>query len=155
MTDDSHTVSRRDFLKTTASSVVAASTVIGATREVAAATTRTAPHVIGANDRVRVGVIGVKGMGGGHLRNLVGPEMQRDNVKVVAVCDLWETVRLKAQKTADLPDSAAHADYRRLLDDKEIDAVVIATPDHWHGRIGLDAILAGKHIYIEKPFTRR
>jgi predicted dehydrogenase len=151
---DHNSVSRRDFIKTTASGVVAASAVIGATRD-ATATARTTPRVIGANDRIRVGVIGVKGMGGGHLRNLVGPDMKGDNVQVAAVCDLWETVRLKAQKTADLPDSGAHSDYRRLLDDKEIDAVVIATPDHWHGRIGLDAILAGKHIYIEKPFTRR
>jgi predicted dehydrogenase len=152
---DHDSVSRRDFIKTTASGVMAASAVIGIAPEAATRTTPATRRVLGASDRIRLGVIGVKGMGGGHLRNLVGPEMKGDNAQVVAVCDLWETVRLKAQKTAELPDSAAYTDYRRLLDDKEIDAVVIATPDHWHGRIGLDAILAGKHIYIEKPFTRR
>ena len=88
MTDDSNSVSRRDFIKTTASGVVAASAVIGVSREATAATTRTAARVIGANDRIRVGVIGVKGMGGGHLRNLVGPDMKGDNAQVVAVCDL-------------------------------------------------------------------
>src|SRR3954469_2305653 len=155
MSDDSHSVSRRDFIKTTASGVVAATAVINGGGEAAASAIRATGRVIGANDRIRIGVIGVKGMGGGHLRNLVGPEMKGDNVQVVAVCDLWETVRIKAQKTAELADSAAYADYRRLLDDKSVDAVVIATPDHWHGRIGLDSLLAGKPISIEKPFTRR
>ena len=54
-----------------------------------------------------------------------------------------------------MPDAAVYTDYRRLLENKDIDAVVVATPDHWHGRIGLDALLAGKHLYIEKPMTRR
>ncbi len=153
---EDNTVTRRDFIRTATAGVAAASTLIGADRGAAAATARTITRrTIGANDRIRVGIIGVKGMGGGHLRNLVGDEMKNDNVQVVAVCDLWETVRLKAQKTAQLPDSAAYTDYRRLLDNKDIDAVVVATPDHWHGRIGFDALMAGKHLYIEKPMTRR
>jgi len=152
---DEHDVSRRDFIKT-ATAVAAASVFIASERaSVAMSSARTARRAIGANDRIRVGIVGVKGMGGGHLRNLVGPEMKADNVEVIAVCDLWETVRLKAQQTAKLPDSAVFTDYRRLLDDRNIDAVVVATPDHWHGRIGLDTLLAGKHLYIEKPFTRQ
>ncbi len=154
---EDNSVSRRDFIKTaTASGVVAATTLIGSDRA-AAATTRTnvKRRIIGAGDRVRVGLVGVKGMGGGHLRNLVGPEMQEDNVEVIAVCDLWETARLKAQKTAQLGDAGVYIDYRRLLDNNDIDAVVVATPDHWHGRIGFETLLAGKHLYIEKPMTRR
>ena len=152
---DEHDVSRRDFIKTATASVAAASVFIASERaSVAMTSARTARRAIGANDRIRVGIVGVKGMGGGHLRNLVGPEMKADNVEVIAVCDLWETVRLKAQQTANLQDSAVFTDYRRLLDDRNIDAVVVATPDHWHGRIGLDTLLAGKHLYIEKPFTR-
>jgi predicted dehydrogenase len=112
------------------------------------------PRVIGANDRIRLGIVGVNTMGGGHLRNLVGPEMTADNQDVIAVCDVWETARLRAQATAKLSDGAVYSDYRRLLENKDIDAVVVATPDHWHGRIGLDALLAGKHLYIEKPMTR-
>ena len=149
-------VSRRDFLKTaTASGVVAATTLMSVERAAAMPRIAVTGRVIGANDRVRVGLVGVKGMGGGHLRNLVGDEMKEDNVSVVAVCDLWETARQRAQKTAQLSDAAVFSDYRRLLDNKDIDAVVVATPDHWHGRIGLDALLAGKHVYIEKPMTRR
>jgi len=157
MTDDNNTVSRRDFIKTaTASGVVAATTLVNAERGPAPTVRSTATaRVIGANDRIRVGIVGVKTMGGGHLRNLVGPDMKNDNVEVVAVCDLWDSIRLKAQKTAQLSDAGVYSDYRRLLDNKDIDAVVVATPDHWHGRIGLDAVLAAKHLYIEKPMTRR
>ena len=154
---EDNTVSRRDFLKTaTASGMVAATTLIGTER--AAAETPAKPvkrRVLGANDRVRIGIVGVKGMGGGHLRNLVGPEMKDDNVEVVAVCDLWETARLRAKATAQLPDARVYTDYRRMLEQDDIDAVVVATPDHWHGRIGFDALLAGKNLYIEKPMTRR
>ena len=157
--DKQDKVSRREFIRTTAataSGVVAAAKLIGAEQ---AATGGCAPAinplVLGANDRVRLGVIGVHGMGGGHLRNLVGKEMTGDNVAVVAVADIWETMRLKAQTTAQLTDDAVYADYRRLLDNKDVDAVVVATPDHWHGKIGVDALLAGKHLYIEKPMTRQ
>src|SRR5262245_10277517 len=154
---DDNTVSRRDFIKTaTASGVVAATTLIGAERDAVAGTRPTITgRIIGANDRIRIGIVGVKGMGGGHLRNLVGDEMKNDNVQVIGVCDVWETARLRAQKTAQVPDSGVFSDYRRLLENKDIDAVVVATPDHWHGRIGLDTLLAAKHLYIEKPFTRR
>jgi predicted dehydrogenase len=151
-------VTRRDFLKTATASGVVAATALIAVEETAAAVTATrsgTKRVIGANDRIRVGIVGVKGMGGGHLRNLVGPEMKDDNVEVVAICDVWETARLKAQKTAQLAGTSVFTDYRALLDRKDIDAVVVATPDHWHGRIGLDTLLANKHLYIEKPMTRR
>ena len=148
-------VSRRDFLRTaTASGVAAAATLTTARRAAAAPRLDVKRRILGASDRIRVGIVGVKGMGGGHLRNLVGPDMKTDNVEVTAVCDVWETARARAQTTAQLPDGRVSADYRRLLE-SDVDAVVVATPDHWHGRIGLDALLAGKHVYIEKPMTRR
>src|SRR6185436_9288076 len=116
MADENNTVSRRDFIRTaTASGVIAATTLVGSSRPAAAAERRTVNRrVIGANDRIRIGVIGVKTMGGSHLRNLVGPEMKNDNVEVIAVCDLWESIRLKAQKTAQLPDAGVYTDYRKL-----------------------------------------
>jgi predicted dehydrogenase len=150
-------VSRREFIRTTAgtaTSVMAAATVARAT-PVPQGATVVNPRVLGANDRIHFGIIGVKGMGGGHLRNLVGPDMTADNADVIAICDVWETARQKAQVTAGCPDSQVFADYRRLLDNKDIDAVVVATPDHWHGTMGVDALQAGKHLYIEKPMTRR
>jgi predicted dehydrogenase len=151
---ESH-VSRRDFLRTaTASGVAAAATLTSARRAAAVPRLDVKRRILGASDRIRVGIVGVKGMGGGHLRNLVGPDMKADNVDVAAVCDVWATARLRAQTTAQLPDARVFDDYRRLLE-SDVDAVVVATPDHWHGRIGLDALLAGKHVYIEKPMTRR
>lgn len=151
-------VTRRDFIKTTAaaSGAIAAARLLGdgAIETTAAASPAVDPRVLGANDRIRLGIVGVKGMGGAHLRNLVGDEMKNDNAEVIAVCDVWETIRRKAQVTAKLADGAVYTDYRRLLDNKDVDAVVVAVPDHWHGRMGLDALDAGKHLYIEKPMTR-
>jgi predicted dehydrogenase len=149
-------ISRREFIKTTtASGLVAATTLMASEPGIVAASGPVVdPRVIGANDRIRIGIIGVKGMGGGHLRNLVGDEMKNDNAQVVAVCDVWQTARDRAKTTARLTDEAVYSDYRRMLENNDIDAVVVATPDHWHGRIGLDALLAGKHLYIEKPMTR-
>ena len=155
MSDDTKSnVTRRDFIRTTTSGVVAATAILNARGTAAAPGPIINSRVIGANDRIRLGIVGVKTMGGGHLRNLVGPEMAGDNEEVIAICDVWETARQRAQATAKLPDSAVYSDYRRLLENKDIDAVVVATPDHWHGRIGLDTLLAGKHLYIEKPMTR-
>ena len=155
MSDISKSLSRREFIRTTAgtaSTAIAASRILRATSSDAAPIVN--PRVIGANDRIHVGIIGVKGMGGGHLRNLVGEEMRGDNVDVIAICDVWETARGKAHITAGCPSEHVYADYRRLLDNKDVDAVVVATPDHWHGLMGVDALLAGKHLYIEKPMTR-
>jgi predicted dehydrogenase len=151
-------LSRRDFIKTTTatvSGVVAASKVLTARgmAQVPGAPSVN-PRIIGANDRIYLGIIGVKGMGGGHLRNLVDDQMKSDNAAVIAVCDVWEVARQKAQATAQCPEGNVYSDYRKLLANKDIDAVVVATPDHWHGRMGVDALLAGKHLYIEKPMTR-
>jgi predicted dehydrogenase len=149
-------LSRRDFLRTTAG---AASVVTGALGAVASPRSAFAApainrRIIGANDRIHVGIIGVKGMGGGHLRNLVGDQMKPDNVDVIAVCDVWEVARRKAQVTAGCATEHVYTDYRQLLDLSDLDAVVVATPDHWHGRMGVDTLEAGKHLYIEKPMTR-
>jgi predicted dehydrogenase len=102
----------------------------------------------GANNRIRLGVIGTGGRARGlmnHLKRLPGNEM-------VALCDVYEPRTLQA---AEIAGSAATkvADYRRILDDRGIDAVVIGTPDHWHKTITLDAVAAGKDVYVEKPVS--
>jgi predicted dehydrogenase len=110
-------------------------------------------RVIGANDRINYGIIGVGGMGGGHLK-ILKEFSGTENIEILSVCDVFDKRRRAAQAAAGIPESQAFADYRRVLDNKEIDVVVIATPDHWHGRIAIEAMEAGKHIYVEKPMTR-
>jgi len=110
-------------------------------------------RVIGANDRIGVGFVGVGGMGGGHLDSTLHQPAEV-NVKVVAVCDVWEKRLQSAKAAAGLPDSKAYRDYRRLVEDKDVDAVIIATPEHWHSRVAIAAMENGIHCYIEKPMTR-
>jgi predicted dehydrogenase len=104
---------------------------------------------IGANDRIQMGVIGVGGMGTGHVGSLV-KRGEQDNVRVVAVCDVYQR---RITRAKDICKGDGYSDYRKLLDRKEIDAVLIATPDHWHAKIAMDAMEAGKHVYCEKPMT--
>jgi predicted dehydrogenase len=105
---------------------------------------------LGANDRIRMGVIGVGGQGTGHVGGLVkrGPA---DNVEVVAVCDVYRRRVSRARSIAKAAEG--YSDYRKVLDRSDIDAVLIATPDHWHAKIAMDALDAGKHVYCEKPMT--
>jgi predicted dehydrogenase len=104
---------------------------------------------IGANERVAVGVIGVRGMGGHHLGNL----LRRDGVRVAALADVDRGVLGGAVKTSKDAgaEPSAFGDFRRLLDEKSIDAVIVATPHHWHAPIAYRAIEAGKDVYVEKP----
>jgi predicted dehydrogenase len=103
----------------------------------------------GANERLVVGLIGVGGMGSGHLGNML--EFQKKgSAAVAAVCDVDEGRLAQAAKTAG-PGAAAYRDYRALLERKDIDAVIIATPDHWHAVQTVHACESGKHVYVEKP----
>ena len=128
--------SRRQFL-----SVAGAATV---------ATARSYAQVAGAGNRLRVGVIGCGGMANGHMRNLAKMR-ETDNVAVVAVCDIFDK---RAEAAAELTGGKIYKDYRRLLEDNDIDYVLIATPEHWHYQMTMDAAGAGKHIYCEKPMTQ-
>jgi len=129
---------RRTFLKTTA---VAAATV---------ATASSANKVLGANDRVRVAVIGVRGRGWDHVKGY----HPIPNVEISHFCDVDENVlrkRLNDAEKLGVPKPQTVVDVRKLLEDKNVDAVSIATPNHWHSLIGIWAAQAGKDIYIEKP----
>jgi predicted dehydrogenase len=100
-----------------------------------------------ASDRIRVGMIGVGGFGFGS--NL--PDFLRNpDVDVVAICDVFETHLDRAVALAG-GKAKRYREYRRLLDDREIDAVVITTPEHWHALMCIDACDAGKDVYVEKP----
>jgi len=128
-------VSRRRFLQTTGA-------VLAATPLMKSA------HAQSANETVNVGVIGLGGRGSGLLRSFD----EARNSRVVAVCDLDPARLTKAANAVRNPGQVGkHANYRALLEDKNIDAVVVATPDHWHTPVALSALLAGKHVYVEKP----
>lgn len=104
--------------------------------------------VLGANERVRLGVIGT-GLRGQEVMSWFQKEPQ---VEVAAVCDCYDKHAEQArEKTAG--KAQTYKDYRQLLDAKDIDAVLIATPDHWHMRMAVDACRAGKDVYVEKPLT--
>jgi predicted dehydrogenase len=105
--------------------------------------------VLGANNRLRVGVIGCGDQANNHLRALTRMK-ESDNLDIVAVCDVYQK-RLDA--AAATYQARPYDDYRALLEQKDIDYVLIATPEHWHARMTLDAAEAGKHIYCEKPMT--
>jgi predicted dehydrogenase len=107
-----------------------------------------ARRVLGANDRVRVGVIGTGGRG----QLLMEVFRRCPGAEVVAVCDVYEPRRTQAREKH-APQARAYGEYRRVLDDQGVDAVVIAPPDHWHTRMAVDAIGAGKDVYLEKPVT--
>jgi predicted dehydrogenase len=138
-------MNRRQFvIRSAAAAQVGSSLLRAATRTAA----RTA-NIRGANDRLRIGVIGCGGMGNAHLNALMKMR-ESDNIEIAAVCDVYK-VRLDAAK--EKTGGKAVSDYRAVLDDKDIDYVLIATPEHWHHQMTLDAADAGKHIYCEKPLA--
>ncbi len=105
-------------------------------------------RVMGANDRIRLGIIGTGGRGS----YLMGQANKSGGMEWAAVCDAWDVRRNQAeQKLANGADKIA--DYRRLLDRKDIDAVIVATWDNNHSRVTIDACRAGKDVYVEKPMT--
>lgn len=110
-----------------------------------------AARVPGANDRIRIGIIGVGGHGGGNHLKWLRSRAEENNIEIGAVADVYRRRITRAQAGA--PGCAGYLDYRKLLDHKDIDAVVVATPDHWHAKISIDAMEAGKHVYCEKPMT--
>jgi predicted dehydrogenase len=99
-----------------------------------------------ASDRIRVGLIGVGNFGTVNQRDF----MANADVDVVAICDVFKDNLEKAVALTG-GKARAHHDYRRLLEDREIDAVVISTPEHWHALMCIDACEAGKDVYVEKP----
>jgi predicted dehydrogenase len=107
-------------------------------------------RVLGANDRVRVAICGVHGRGNDHLENYA----KIKNVEIAALCDIDESVlreRAAQMDKAGLTKAAVFTDVRKLLDDKSIDAISIATPNHWHSLMAIWACQAGKDVYVEKP----
>jgi hypothetical protein len=111
-------------------------------------------RVIGANDRINVGFVGVGNQGfNTHVRQIKNNEAKH-NVQATAACDVFSEYRDRAQEFMGVKSGNVYNDHRKLLERRDIDAVVIATVDHWHAPVAIESMEAGKHVLIEKPMTR-
>ena len=104
-------------------------------------------RIMGANERIQLGLIGCGGRGVG----VMGTFINTQQVDVTAVCDVYGERIDQAQQKA--TKAQGFTDHRKLLAAKNVDAVLIATPDHWHAGCAIDALNAGKDVYVEKPLT--
>jgi len=146
-----NSLSRRSFLGVGAAA--AGASLVGARRPVELAGLEETPEPrrapVPPSDRVRFGIIGV-GMQGS---SLLGESIKLSGVECAAACDLYDGRHTLAREIAERADLRVTRRYQELLDDKEIDCIVAAVPDHWHRKIVVDAVSAGKDIYIEKPMS--
>jgi len=153
--------SRREFL--TKTTIAAAGLALGGKTLTASEYNR----IQGANEKIRMGFIGLGNRGSQLLRLF----MSHPDTEIAAFCDLYEPYMLRDRNLVDpryiselgsqiprmgetFPNQVKkYADYRKLLEDKDVDAVCIATPDHWHALMTINAIQSGKDVYVEKPLT--
>ncbi|MCA9131862.1 MAG: Gfo/Idh/MocA family oxidoreductase, partial [Planctomycetales bacterium] len=138
------TSSRRNFLKT--SGVVGSSLLLTGTRA--------SGQVQGANDRLRIAVAGVNGRGKSHIAGW----LEQDNVEIAWLIDpdakvLERALKLVEERSGGKSKPRGAADVRTALEDKSLDAISVATPNHWHSLITIWAAQAGKHVYVEKPMS--
>ena len=138
MESSSH-ISRRNFMK--------AATLGGAALAAAPAWGR----VLGANDRINVGLIGVGSRGSDHLDYLLQHRANKPDIEIVALCDVYQKRLNVAARKA--PGAKTYVHHQEVLQRSDIDVVFIATPDHWHAPITLAAMEGGKDVYVEKPIT--
>ncbi len=137
-------VTRRNFMKDTAKVSAGAAAGIGVLAKSTASWA-------GANDRVRVAILGIRGRGRDHMK---GWNRQK-NVEIATLCDIDENLfrghSKERYKKEDRKRPKFETDLRRVFEDKDIDVVSIATPNHWHSLAAIWAIEAGKDVYVEKP----
>jgi len=146
MTTKSLPVTRRHFLAT---STMAASTIAAANLLLPSDQARGAPRRLSANDRINIAFIGVAGRGGDNIGEITAAE----DVNVIALCDVDENRLNGAGQKFTV--AKRYRDYRKLFDaEKNLDAVIVSTPDHHHAAASLTGLKLGKHVYCEKPLTR-
>src|SRR5882672_12132694 len=135
-------VTRREFLEGLA---------LGAAGLAVATTAKSYGQIIGSNERLNIAVIGLNGRGYAHLSSL---KANRNAARISYVCDVDSAILAKfadatQREMGEAP--VAEKDFRRILEKKDIDAITIATPDHWHTPMAIAGLQAGKHVYVEKP----
>jgi predicted dehydrogenase len=134
----SRTTNRRTFFQASSAAFAAAAT--GLARQAACQS---------ANEKLVVGLVGCGGRGTHDAANF----QKMPGVELAYVCDVDESRRAKAAAALGVEPRRAVGDLRKILDDKSVDAVIIATPDHWHSPAAILAVNAGKHVYVEKPIS--
>ncbi|MCI0423167.1 MAG: Gfo/Idh/MocA family oxidoreductase, partial [Acidobacteria bacterium] len=122
------------------------------TRKAGAMAALSYSRILGANERIQIGYVGV----GNHGDALHDAFLEHGDCQTVAVCDLRDdymnfAVEKSIRKSGSSPKK--YQEYQKLVEDKEVDAVVIATPDHWHALMFIDACRSGKDVYVEKPLS--
>ena len=134
--------SRREFLQTSSGALIAANTIA------LNAESYTTPRPVPASDRIRLGIIGVGMQGSG----LLATAITLPGVECVAACDLYDGRQALAKEIVNTNVPTTRR-YQELLDNKDIDCLIAAVPDHWHKQIVVDAVSAGKDVYCEKPMS--
>ena len=150
MGDENGPLDRRDFLKTVGATGIALGSA-GASFAGKSSSKTNDSRVIGANDRINIGVVGYGGRGeyvAAQFKKFA--DAHNKACQIVAVCDVWEK---RKRSGAEKYQCKGYLDYRELLNQSDVDAVIVATPDHWHGKIALEAMDKGKDVYLEKPMT--
>ena len=152
--DKRNQTTRRDFIRQIGAGAVAVAGTAGAARR-AAAQNRPAARgrVIGANDRINVGFVGCGGRMNAHIRRVMERQREHGDVQAVAVNDIWDKRKQRAREATGVDERSVYHDYRELCARPDVDAVVIASPDHWHHLQTLEALRHGKDVYLEKPMT--
>ena len=139
-------LTRRRFLQSTSAAVAGSSVLLCGTKA--------SGRVLGANDKIRVAIVGVNGRGASHIQGY----LEQANAEIAYLVDPDQSVlarRLKDVETNSkgLQKPRGVADLRRVLEDKNVDAISIATPNHWHALMTIWGAQAGKHVYVEKPMS--
>jgi len=135
-------VTRREFLDTLA---------VGAAGLAMGSTAKSYSQILGANERLNFAVIGLNGRAYAHLSSL---KANRDAARIACVCDVESNILAKFAASVQQEMGYAPAtekDFRKILERKDVDAITIATPDHWHAPMAIAGVQAGKHVYVEKP----
>src|ERR1700722_9171282 len=136
------TVTRREFLDALA---------VGAAGLAVGSSAKSYSQILGSNDRLNFAVIGLNGRAYAHLSSL---KVNRGAARITHVCDVDSNILAKfaasvQQEMGEAP--ATEKDFRKILALKDVDAITIATPDHWHAPMAIAGLQAGKHVYVEKP----